>query len=150
MKRTIVVALALSLVAGAMTAPAMAKKKKPKKPVRVERVQESRYEMPWGFSLAGTGACSGCPSFPNGEDETWIKVEVIDDAAPSAEISLSWDTDGDGIADTGVNVCGATDGFVAIPGSVSPTAFPSSIGGPECPGSAATSGAIKVTYANMP
>lgn len=152
MKRTIVVALALSLVAGAMTAPAMAKKKKPKKPVRVERVVEMRYEAP---SAVGTGdaggVCSGCPAIPNTSDEVWMKVEVIDDALPIGGVDISFgDSNGDGFFDGGFFVCGATDGWVEVPGASAMQTFPYIVSGSQCPGGGATSGTIKVTYSNMP
>ena len=148
MKKTLLVALALSLVAGALAMPAQAKKKK-KKPVKVERVQEARYENP-AIGTAGVGACAGCPAFATGPGERYISVEVTDDALPIGSVNLSWDTDGDGTADTGVTVCGATEEPVEIPEGVSMTGFVFAVAGPECPGGGATSGTIKVTFSNMP
>ena len=148
MKKTLIVALALSLVAGALAMPASAKKKK-KKPVRVERVQESRYENP-AIGTGGVGACSGCPAVASGPGERYISVEITDDALPIAGVDLSWDTDGDGTADTGITVCNATEEPVEIPEGVSMTGFAFVIAGPECPGGGATTGSIKVTFSNMP
>lgn len=152
MRKAILMTLVLALIVGALTGPAAAgkKKKKPKKPKRVEREISGRYEAPWGVVFEGSGVCAGCPSFPNEAKETWVKVEVSDDQSPTAQVSFNWDSNGDGVADTGINVCGSTDGFVEIPGGITPTAFPSLVGGVGCPGSAATSGSVKVTYSNMP
>lgn len=151
MKRFLIVLLALGLVAGALSAPATAKKKKKKKPKRIERVAEARYEAPSGIGVGGVGgACSGCPALPNSSEETWIKVEVTDDVAPIAGVELSYgDLDGDGFHDGGVFVCGETE-WIEIPPSVELQSFPWIIGGTECPGGAATSGTIKITYSNMP
>lgn len=152
MRKVILMTLVFALIAGALSAPAAAgkKKKKNKKPKRIEREVSGRYEVPWGVVIQGNGVCAGCPSFPNKAEETWVKVEVTDDQSPTAQVSFNWDSDGDGVADTGINVCGSTDGFVEIPGGISPIAFPSLVGGPSCPGSAAISGSVKVTYSNMP
>jgi hypothetical protein len=151
MKKTLVLLVALGLIAGSFAAPATAKKKKKKKPVRVERVVEARYEFPAGIGSSSIGgACSGCPAFPNSPDELYVAVEVTDDASPTAGVSFSWDTDGDGVSDTGFEVCGATDGFIEIPSSVSITAFPWILPGADCPDGVSTSGTIKVTFSNMP
>jgi hypothetical protein len=151
MKKTLIVALALSLIAGALAMPASAKKKKKKKPVRVERVVEARYEFPAGIGSSTTGGgCLGCPSFPSGPGERYISVEVTDDVTPKAGVSFSWDTDGDGISDTGFEVCGATEEPIEIPEGVTPNAFPWILPGADCPDGVSTSGTIKVTFSNMP
>ncbi len=150
MKKTIVTLVTVGLVAGAFALPADAKKKK-KKPVRVERVQESRYEFPAGIGSSSTGGgCLGCPSFPTGPGETFVKVEVTDDLTPKAGVSFSWDTDGDGISDTGFEVCGATDGWLEVPEGVTMTAFPWVLPGADCPDGSSTSGTIKVTFSSSP
>lgn len=151
MKKTLMIVLALSLVAGALAMPASAKKKKKKKPARIERVAEARYEFPAGIGSSSTGGgCLGCPTFPSGPGERFMSVEVTDDVTPKAGVSFSWDTDGDGISDTGFEVCGATEAPVEIPEGVSPNAFPWIAPGVDCPDGSSTSGTIKVTFSNMP
>jgi hypothetical protein len=151
MKKALIFALVIGLIAGSMAAPATAKKKKKKKPVKVERVMEARYEFPAGIgSSTSGGACSGCPSFPNTDKERYVMVEVTDDLTPKAGVSFSWDTDGDGISDTGFEVCGATEEPIEIPPSVGMNAFPWIAPGADCPDGASTSGTIKVTFSNLP
>jgi hypothetical protein len=151
MKKFLVFALVLGLVAGALSMPATAKKKKKKKkPAKIERVLETRYEFPAGIGAAGAGACSGCPAVPTGPGETYARVEVVDDNLPTGAVDLSWDTDGDGISDTGITVCGATAEPVEVPESTNIVAFPFIVNGPDCPGGGATSGTIKITYSNKP
>ncbi|MGH2753406.1 MAG: hypothetical protein ACRDLB_03150 [Actinomycetota bacterium] len=152
MKKALIFALVIGLVAGALSMPATAKKKKKKrkKPARIERVIETRYEFPSGIGTSGAGACNGCPAVPSGPGERYAMVEVTDDNLPIGAVELSWDTDGDGINDTGVNICGATESPVEVPESTAITAFPFIVNGPECPGGGATSGTIKITYSNKP
>lgn len=151
MKKTLIVAIVAALVTGALVAPATAGKKKAKKKnVRVERVLEARYEAPAGIGTSGAGGCAGCPTFAAGPKETFVKVEIADDNTPTGGASFSWDTNGDGVADTGFDVCGATDGFVEIPAGVSVNAFPWILPGTHCPTGSSTSGTIKVTFSNKP
>ncbi|MBA2724503.1 MAG: hypothetical protein H0U53_00805 [Actinobacteria bacterium] len=149
MKKAIILALVLGLVAGALSAPAMAKKKK-KKPARVERTVEARYEFPAGIGAGDVGgACSGCPTFPTGAGEIYAMVEVKDDLnSQPTGISLSWDTDGNGVNDTSIDVCGATTEALGVPENTAISAFPYVVPSVSCPGGAATSGTIKVTYSN--
>jgi hypothetical protein len=150
MRRPLAVLLALGLLAGGIVAgPAEAKKKK-KKPKRVERTVETSYTFPSGIGTAGAGACSGCVQLAAGPGERWVSVELQDDTLPIAGADISWDSDGDGLNDTGFTVCGATDGFVEIPDGVTMVAFTWIVTGPGCPGGGATSGTIKATFANKP
>lgn len=153
MKKTLVVLLAAGMVAGAMAMPAdAAKKKKKKKTARIERTLEVRYEAPAAIGTGDAGGvCSGCPSFPNTSEETWVKVEVIDDNLPVGGVDISFgDTNGDGFFDGGFFVCGATDGWVEVPPASAMQSFPYVVSGSQCPGGGATSGTIKITYSNMP
>lgn len=150
MKKTIVLAVVVGLVAASFAAPAVAKKKK-KKNQRVERTVEASYTFPAGIGSSDLGgACAGCPSFPNAADETWVSVEVVDDTTGDAGVSFSWDTDGDGISDTGFEVCGKTEAPIQIPGGITINAFPWHVPGSACPTGPATEGTIKVTFSNMP
>lgn len=147
-KRTIAVALAVGMLAGAFSAaPAEAGKKKKK---RVERTVEARYENPAIGSSDIGGLCVGCASFATGPKDLYAMVEITDDASPTAGISFSWDTDGDGISDTGFEVCGKTEEPVPLPGSVTINAFAWVLPGTACPNGISTSGSIKVTFSNLP
>ena len=152
MRKATVLLLVLAVVAGALAAPATAgKRKKKKKPKRVERVAEVRYEAPAAVGVGGVGGvCSGCPSIPNASNETWMKVEIVDDVLPIGAVELSpGDLDGDGFFDSGWYVCGETD-WIEVPGGSEMQTFPFLVAGAECPGGGATSGTIKVTYSNKP
>ena len=150
MKRVLILALVLGLVAGAMAAPATAKKKKKKKPVKIERTVEVPYSFPSAIGTSGAGGCSGCPSVPTGSGERYAMVEIVDDAMPNAGAEFSWDTNGDGVSDTGFTVCGSTEEPIEVPEATEITAFTWPVTGPACPGGGATSGTIKITYSNMP
>lgn len=147
MKRFLVLFMILGLIVGSI-ATAEAKKKKPK---RVERVAEARYEAPAAIGMGDAGgACVGCPSLPNGAGETWMKVEVVDDVLPIAGVELSpGDLDGDGFQDPGWFICGESE-WIQVPEGVAMQSFPWAVSGTECPGGGATSGTIKITYSSSP
>ena len=146
MKRTLVLFMIVGLAFGSFTV-ADAKKK----PKRVERVVEARYEAPAAIGVGDVGgACAGCPALPNGPGETWMKVEVIDDVLPIAGVELSpGDLDGDGFQDSGWFICGESE-WIQITESSAMQSFPWAVSGSQCPGGGATSGTIKITYSNMP
>ena len=148
MKRFVVLVMVLGLIAGSVATAEAGKKKKPK---RVERVVEARYEAPAAIGIGDVGgACSGCPALPNGTKETWMKVVVTDDVLPIAGVELSpGDLDGNGFYDSGWFVCGESD-WIQVPGGSEMQSFPWMVSGRECPGGGATSGTIKITYSNMP
>lgn len=111
MKRAIIVALVLGLVAGALAAPATAgKKKKKKKQAKVERTVTGSYELP---ALVVAGFCGqqdaiGCVTFTAVKPEKWIKeLNITDQHGLPVWASVQQDTDGDNISDTTVaTVCG--------------------------------------------
>ena len=149
MRKAIILSVVLALVGGAVaSAPASAGKKKK----RVERVVEGRYEFPAGIGSGSVGgACSGCPAFPAGKGETWVKIEITDDLTPKAGVEFSpGDLDGDGFNDPGITVCGATDGWVQIPPGSQMQSFPWILPAADCPDGSATSGTIKITFSNAP
>jgi hypothetical protein len=141
MRKTITAVLAASLALGAFALPSAeaAKKKKPK---------VTQFDLAYGSPAVGTsgvGACSGCPSFSVGDDDNYISVESTDDVSPTTHLSFSWDTDGDGVTDTGFTVCGATPEPIALPGATTIAIFPWALPGAECPTGASTSGTISIT-----
>ena len=142
MRRTFSILMVVGLVMGAFAAPANAGKKSK------VRKQEVRYENPM-IGFAGAGACVGCPTFASGAKETFLKAEIVDDVSPIGYVDISYDSDGDGVYDTGVTVCGATEEAVPIPANTSFMAFPSAIPSPFCVGSS-TAGTIKLAFSSKP
>ncbi|MEA2432831.1 MAG: hypothetical protein QOG54_288 [Actinomycetota bacterium] len=161
MKRALVLALVVGLLAGMMLMPAEAKKKKKPAPAKVERVVELPYQCPcgvWnpaspaGFWLAG-GAVGGALT-PTGGDDKFVKVEITDASGQKVNIGLAQNVDGtDNFAEVPVGeVCGTTEEPLAVPnpgvqvdifvyeGTCTDMATPS----------IATSGTIKLTFSNMP
>lgn len=109
MKRTIAVALALGLLAGAMVAPAEAGKKR--KPKRVERVVEFEYVCPcpglYQFGSA-TGTNFGGGPMPVG-NESYIKIVAEDTSGTAVLVSVNQDVNGDGLNDGVVDVCATNE-----------------------------------------
>lgn len=155
--------LILSLVAGALSAPAVAKKKKKKKPKRIERVVEIEYS---GVAPGiATPAASGgiCP--PPSPDqvgtcietpvmdaaETYVKVEIQDASGLKAPGFISQgDQDGDGIGDLYGEFCGAHEAPVPLV-NANPVRVSFYTG--TCPDGTpgtTTTGTIVVTFSNMP
>ena len=148
MKRTITTLLVLGLVAGSLAAPAAAKKKK--KPKRVERTLEVRYDQP-AIGSPGVGGVTIQPGIATGTNEVFLAVEQTDDVSPLPFVRLAWDSDGDGENDTGVTVCGGkTEEPIPIPGGTELSVFPYIAPGPQCPTGFNTAGTIKFTFSNLP
>jgi hypothetical protein len=146
MKRIVSIMLATGLLAVAYAAPADAARRK--KPRKVQRKMEVRYENPM-FGAAGAGLCVGCPSFVTGPKEKFVKVKIVDDVSPIGYVDMSYDSDGDGISDTGFTVCGATEGAVEVVPSTEYVIFPSAVPSPFCAGSS-IAGTVKLTFSNLP
>jgi hypothetical protein len=145
MKRLVALFMMVAIAAAFVAVPAEAAKKK-KKPAK--RVQELRYENP-AIGTAGAAGCAGCPQFSTGPGERFLSVEITDDVSPIGYADISYDSDGDGISDTGVTVCGATEGAVEVPESTTFTVFPYAIPSPFCVGSS-TAGTLKLTFSATP
>lgn len=150
MKKLMVACLVGCLAAASLVGPAEAGKKKKKKPVKVERVFEVRYENPAIGSYQTGGLGVNYPSAPAASTEVYVSVEVMDDVNPMAGVRLRWDPEGDGTFE-GTYVCGATSEPLSIPGGATIEAWPY-IGGDAvgCPGSSATAGTVKFTFSNLP
>ena len=147
MKKTLIVLMALSIAASMLAAPAGAKKKKPK---RIERVAEVRYEQPAIGSGTTGGVGLGIPQIPTSSKEVFVSIEVTDDVNPMAGVRIRWDVDGDGTSEGAFYVCGKTDEPLALPGGVTLDIFPYIGGDASCPGSSATTGTVKATLSNLP
>lgn len=149
MRRMFVLLLVMGLVVGGLTTAEAAKKKK-KKPKRVERVVEYRYESP-SVGATGAGGVTLNPGLSTGPDEIYLSLEQTDDVSPVPNVRFSWDTDGDGQNDTGVNICGGkTEEPVELPGGIELGVFTYPSGGAACPGTFNTTGTLKITLSNMP
>lgn len=161
MKKAIAVALSAGLLAGAMIGPADAakKKKKPKPPVKVERVVEVAYDKPGiGVAIAGGNggyglsfpAAAAVPSMP---EEKYVSVEITDASGQKVALSLSGgDTDGDGFADTFASLCGATEEPIELPEDGAGIADMYAHNGTceDNSPSIMTSGVVKLTFSNLP
>jgi hypothetical protein len=154
MKKAILVALILGLVAGSMAAPAEAKKKK--KPKRVERTAEGAYDAP---ALILVGACAqtgaiGCVSIPTGPGERYVSVTVTDAHGQPVYVSIQADMDGNAQDDTVYgSFCGETTEPILVDEStelhfwVGATPDPGIAG---CAPAAATTGTLTATFSNLP
>ncbi len=164
MKKTLGLLLILALVAGALSAPAGAKKKKKRKaPQRIERVVEIAYSgvAPGVASPVASGGICPPPSPDQigtcietpvlDASETFVKVEIQDASGLMAPGFISQgDLDGDGIGDLYGPFCGAHEAPVALE-NTSPVrvSFYTGTCADGTPGTT-TMGTIIVTFSNMP
>lgn len=85
-------------------------------------------------------------NFIPGIDETLATIEIVDDNSPKASAGFSYDSDGDGLNDTGIDVCGSTpDPIEVLPGTQY-NVFPYLLPSTGCTDGVATSGKIIVTF----
>lgn len=152
MKRTLAIALALGLLAGAMVVPAEAGKRKPKK---VERTVEGSYDLP-PLVLVGTCAQTGaigCVSLMSGAKERFVTAKITDAHGQPVGVSISADLDGQFGDDESYGAfCGETEEPIAVPPG---TELHFWVGaatdiGPDCVPGAATNGTISATFSNLP
>ena len=152
MKRLIVTAVALGLLAGALALPAEAGKKKAK---RVERVAEGTYANPAiGVpGVVGSAAAGGAFEFPLGATEKFISVEITDDLGQPVIATMSQDTDPSTPTwEIFATICGATEEPLPVEPGVAVRVSVYTSPGPDQPTCAgpATSGTIKATFSNLP
>ncbi|MGH2808009.1 MAG: hypothetical protein ACRDKT_12130 [Actinomycetota bacterium] len=140
MRKVITILLATSLALGVFAAPsAQAKKKK-------KRVATAAYENPAIGSSDVGGGCLGCPSFGTGSNENFVSIEITDSTGLPVPASISWDTDGDGISDTGFEICGKTEEPQPIEAGVTLNVFVWAVPSTVCPAGTATNGTVKATF----
>lgn len=153
MRKTIVIALTAGVLAAAVVAPAEAAKKR--KPKRTERVAEGAYTNPAvGVpGVVGWNVGSSFYEFVLWADETFMAVEITDDAGGAVTATLSQNTEPSSAGyEIITSFCGATAEPIAVtPGlavrvAVYTTPGP---GQPTCMGPA-TAGTIKATISNRP
>jgi hypothetical protein len=161
MKKAIVVAISMGLLAGALVGPADAKKKKPRVK-KVERVVEVEYTGP-GVGVvtpnASGGACpfkdvttQECIEIPLELGEAYVKIEMADASGQKVAGYISQgDTSGDGIADGFAEFCGGHAEPVQLISTSVPVRVSFYNGATaECAPSVATTGTITATFSNLP
>ena len=146
MKKALIFALLIALLAGAMSAPAVAKKKKKPRP----RVVEGTYDQPaLGIGgVASSSANGGAIEVPLMPKEKYFSVEVTDDSGTDVYASLSQDTDPSTPSwEIFAGICGRTEAPIevtpGIPVRITVTAGPGAED-PQCAG-LASAGTIKAT-----
>lgn len=165
MKKAIVSAVVVGLLAGAMVLPAEAgKKKKKKAPVRIEQVVEVAYtggELGVATPAASAGACLNAEVFtcksiiPPAGNFPYIKIEIQDATGSTVGGFIAQqDADGDGLQDGYGEFCGAHPESVPleITGAViGVSLYPGACDNAGTPApSTPTTGTIVATFSNMP
>ena len=85
-------------------------------------------------------------NFIPGAGETQAMIEIIDDLTPTASAGFSFDSDGDGLNDTTLDVCGETPEPVEVLPGMQYNVFPYLLPSTGCTDGIATSGTIIVTF----
>ncbi len=153
MKKSMLVALVIGLIAGALVAPnAMAAKKKPK-----QRVLEGTYMCPCGAQVAGRGPAFRLSTGEGGFEigvlpkEKYISLEVTDDSGTPVFFQVAQDVDGDGTLyeHAVVSACGANEEPAPLEKNAPILVFVQS-GQCDTGAGLATGGAFKATLSAMP
>ena len=135
------------------------KRKKCKK--KPQPVEETGFIAGRVVEIQYTGSAIGSPDTPAtvyptgpifpvnfvpGVGEVLATIEIIDDAGPNASAGFSYDSDGDGLNDTGFDVCGSTEEPVEVIPGTQYNIFPYLLPSTGCTDAVATSGTIIVTF----
>ena len=150
MRKLIVSALTLSLVAGAIALPAVAGK-----PKKVSRVAEGVYDNPAiGIpGVVGSPAAGGAVEFPLGAKEKFISVEITDDLGQPVVATMSQHVDPSAPTwEIFATICGSTPEPLPVKPGVAVRVSVYTSPGPDQPTCVgpATSGTIKATLSNLP
>jgi hypothetical protein len=149
MKKTIVMALVLGLIAGLMLMPAEAKKKK------VTRAATGNYVAP----ATAAGNCTqvdgiGCMTIQSGPKENYITAKVTDSHGQPVAIQVAADLDGDINTETVYGTfCGETTEPIKIdPGAALVFWVGRAVDavGTQCVPGIATQGTLDVEFSNLP
>jgi hypothetical protein len=115
MRRTIVAALVVSLIAGVLLAPAEARRRR-----RIVQRVKAEYQTP---ALGHSDAVIGCLLIADGlgvdliprAGTKYLKLRIKDDSGTSTYAAVSQDLDGDGVGDVDYpSVCGKTTKAIKI------------------------------------
>ena len=85
-------------------------------------------------------------NFVPGLGETQALISIVDDNSPKASAGFAWDSDGDGLNDSGIDVCGETPEPVEVLPGTQYNVFPYLLPNTACTDGVATSGTITVTF----
>jgi hypothetical protein len=150
MKKTLGILVVMSLVFGAFALPADAKKKKKKKPVRIERVVEFDYTCPCTGrlqlgTLTNDGTNIGGGGIPIGA-EYYLTATIEDSSGMPVAVNFNQ------IGDSGLNesrgtMCGETEAPIEITPGVQVNVF---IDGLLATCGIAAGGTLTVTLSNLP
>ena len=130
-------------------------KKKCKKPATGEFVPGRVLEIEYTGSAIGSMDSPATiypfgPLFPvnfvPGAGETQAMIEIVDAAGPNASAGFSYDSDGDGLNDSGFDVCGTTEEPVEVLEGMQYNIFPYLLPSTSCTDAVATTGTITVTF----
>ncbi|MDQ3913843.1 MAG: hypothetical protein M3323_00715 [Actinomycetota bacterium] len=145
MRKLVVVALVAGLLTGSVASAEAGKRKK------TTRAAEATYIAPARFFWAPTGDNIGGASFPTGARETFVTIDIEDDAGMDVSAGVGQDPEGDGTVST-TSFCTSTEEPVAIRPGLDVTVFV--YAGPctdPAPAPAfATQGTITATFSNRP
>jgi hypothetical protein len=157
MKKLLSVAVMIGLLAGAISAPAEAKKRK--KPKRVSRTMEVPYSAPgFGTASASIGcspALGSCGNFPIGPKDRFVKITLTDQTGTPTAFTVGQDTvPGDPtntIEEDHGTFCGTTGKkpIALVPGAEI-TVFIWAWGDAVCPTGIGTTGTVKAQFSNLP
>lgn len=154
MKKSIISLLVLGLIFGSLVGSAEAKKKKTKKPVKVE--QSGTYQTPTLVILGGCAQTDGvgCVEFAApASNLVYVTVNITDATGLPVSASIQQET---GVNEAGVPqdalvsaFCGKTPSPVAIDPTLAVHVWVDDIPNPDCAPAAATNGKVDVTFSNM-
>jgi hypothetical protein len=148
MRKLVVAGLIAGLLAGSMASAEAGKKKAPKK---TTRVAEATYIAPARLYWAPTGENIGGAVFPTGAGESYVTIEIADDAGMDVSAAVGQDPEGDGTV-SATSFCTSTEEPLAIQPGVEVTVFVY-VGPCTDPAPApafATQGTITATFSNLP
>lgn len=137
------------------------KKKKNKNKKKCKKKDSEEFIPGRVVEIQYTGSAIGSPDtpatvYPTGPlfpvnfvpalDEVLVTIEIVDDVSPNASAGFSYDSDGDGLNDTGFDVCGSTPEPVEVIPGTQYNIFPYLLPSTGCTDAVATSGTIIVTF----
>lgn len=151
MRRTLVVCLLFTLLAGTFMMPAEAAKRKSK---RVTREAVDTYGMPWLSSPSTGNGCfgDGCVGFRISGSERWVTMQVRDQSGTPTAFRITQKTDSARRGQTMRGPFCGTSGVepVRLVPGVEVHVYVYALGDMGCPGSFGTSGKVRAVFSNLP